>query len=507
MRRLRVVCLAALGICAHVFLRPVDQRRVSQRSRRVARGAEGEGDWREFRARLVQQELSREAEVDAISLKKAEQWAYESPIIEQGSILLSAPSDHFCMNQQYFHKNVIFLVRHSDEFTMGVILNRPTALSTNDIESEAALGFSQEMDDWNVWCGGDCQGINDRGSRVPLEYSVLHGMEQLAESSQTITQGVYAIELDKAKELVAAGEVDKDDFLLLVGYCGWHSGQLQGELDRGDTWTMASVDPRSLLGQLRDEQAALRKRLSAAEHGDVFTSNDVGDGLDMWERLYRALGPKYEQRLTDFEATGENEHADEMLRTWINRCLIPQQYNVEKEVPEGEESSLIPNGAVLRGSARHWLLGKPTEAKIFHPQDFLPAQYFHKAVVLVIKNELSGVLLALLNGPVVHTKSQITWGGPQGAGVTYEVQDEENNLKGFFQGFTVLHGMGTLERLVELGALELTEASLQELLSVEPEERWRAAGGHLRTLRETELAQLGDKQRRKWFKRFLDLDL
>ena len=63
MRRLRVVCLAALGICAHVFLRPVDQRRVSQRSRRVARGAEGEGDWREFRARLVQQELSREAEV------------------------------------------------------------------------------------------------------------------------------------------------------------------------------------------------------------------------------------------------------------------------------------------------------------------------------------------------------------------------------------------------------------------------------------------------------------
>lgn len=41
-----------------------------------------------------------ECQVDAISLKKAEQWAYESPIIEQGSILLSAPSDHFCMNQR-----------------------------------------------------------------------------------------------------------------------------------------------------------------------------------------------------------------------------------------------------------------------------------------------------------------------------------------------------------------------------------------------------------------------
>lgn len=38
--------------------------------------------------------------------------AYELPIIEQGAILLSEPNDHFCVNQQYFHKNVIFLVDH-----------------------------------------------------------------------------------------------------------------------------------------------------------------------------------------------------------------------------------------------------------------------------------------------------------------------------------------------------------------------------------------------------------
>ena len=60
---------------------------------------------------------------DGISQKKAEQWAYELPVIEQGSILLSAPNDHFAINQQYFHKNVIFLVTHTDDFTKGVILN------------------------------------------------------------------------------------------------------------------------------------------------------------------------------------------------------------------------------------------------------------------------------------------------------------------------------------------------------------------------------------------------
>ena len=33
---------------------------------------------------------------------------------------------------------------------------------------------------------------------------------------------------------------------------------------------------------------------------------------------------------------GENEHSDEMLRRWINRCLIPPRYNpeaLEAQVP------------------------------------------------------------------------------------------------------------------------------------------------------------------------------
>ena len=59
--------------------------------------------------------------------------------------------------------------------TKGVILNRPTAFSTGDLESSMRRGatgsayhlarknFSKQgADDWNVWCGGDCQGVNDR---------------------------------------------------------------------------------------------------------------------------------------------------------------------------------------------------------------------------------------------------------------------------------------------------------------------------------------------------------
>ena len=51
-----------------------------------------------------------------------------------------------------------------------MILNRPTAYSTLDLETSLKFdNFSHEgVDDWNVWCGGDCQGINSRG-RIPPE--------------------------------------------------------------------------------------------------------------------------------------------------------------------------------------------------------------------------------------------------------------------------------------------------------------------------------------------------
>lgn len=480
--------------------------------------AEDSEDWQEFRARLVQQEQGAGANADGISQKKAEQWAYEMPVIEQGSILLSAPNDHFAINQQYFHKNVIFLVTHTDDFTKGVILNRPTAFSTADVETQFKnlVNFSHEgADDWNVWCGGDCQGINERED-IPPEYSVLHGLKSLADRSEKITQGVYSIGLEDAKKLVAAGEADKDDFLLLVGYCGWSPGQLQGELDRSNAWTMASIDPRTLLGELRTAQSSLRKRIEQASSGDVFTADDVGDGIEMWERLYTALGPKYEQSLADFNSTGDNEHTDEMLRRWINRCLIPTQYSPERlpesEVVKGLQNALksakagtLSHGTVLRGSATAWLLGKPAEDTAFDLRRFLPAQYFHKSVVVLIKpeeserSERTGVaMVALLNGPPLGREKSgpVYWGGPQGPDIKLQGSDEQ------FRGFTILFP-GMLERLLELGAFEVTDVDVREVVKVPVDERWQFAGGRIDSLADARSANLGDVQREKWFKRFI----
>ena len=52
--------------------------------------------------------------------------------------------------------------------------------------------------------------------------------------------------------------------------------------------------------------------------------------------------------------------------------------------------------------------------------------------------------------------------------------------------------------------MEKCEQSISNILSVDVKERWTVAGGKIETIPEAKTAQLGDKQRRKWFKRSLD---
>ncbi|CAK0813843.1 unnamed protein product, partial [Prorocentrum cordatum] len=353
-------------------------------------------------------------------------------------------------------------ISHSPIFTTGIILNRPTALSMRDLPRASGAGEAIDgIDDWNVWFGGDCQGLNDNtGGAGSEKYFVLHCLDRFAGKSETIISGMYSMQFEDAKALVTSGEADKDDFLLLVGYCGWGEGQLQRELDAGDTWTMAAVDQRAVLGELREAQSALRTRIQGAKEGQRFTASDVGDGLEMWERLYGQLGPAFAERLAEFKATRESAHTDEVLRRWITRCLIPSRYNTGTPTTSEARAALRPStlnllesGTLLRASATQWLLGKPAEHAKFDLNSFLPGQYFHKAVLVLVRDEDQGVeMVALLNGPVLSRGSQgtVLWGGP-GGNVELKVGVGEESI--LVKGLTVLLP-GTLDLLLNLGAFE-----------------------------------------------------
>jgi hypothetical protein len=88
-------------------------------------------DARDFRARLIAQQRAAEAAEGGdgltdgpTSINSGVGWMYETPLIEQGSVLLGGTKQTFgfALRQQYFHKCVLLLLEHSATFTKGIIL-------------------------------------------------------------------------------------------------------------------------------------------------------------------------------------------------------------------------------------------------------------------------------------------------------------------------------------------------------------------------------------------------
>lgn len=113
------------------------------------------------------------------------QWAYDSgKVIEPGAVILGGVEQDFGfgLRQQYFHKTVILVLDHDEnQFTKGIILNRPTDMLLVD---------EDEMDDdkqrqWRVWFGGDVQGWDSIMPDIVCLHS-LQGKEVEAVSTQVM---------------------------------------------------------------------------------------------------------------------------------------------------------------------------------------------------------------------------------------------------------------------------------------------------------------------------------
>ena len=269
------------------------------------------GDWRDLRAKLVAAEQREKASSGGDSSAAAaepEGFAFESPLIEQGSVILGGTRQEFgfALRQQYFHKSVMLLLQHDDGFTRGIILNRPSAY---------------EIDGWRVWFGGDVgEGGMFRGkdAKGDAEIVCLHSLvgEVASRLSIDIIRGVSYTTLEGAKALVAEGLAQRDDFWVFVGYAGWAPDQLQGELER-DSWFLASADG----GLLLEELLRQGRELPPVSSGVL-----PGDGLATWEKLMSSI-----RRVGEVERTRESLE-DRMLSEWCRVHLLPRKMRELREV-------------------------------------------------------------------------------------------------------------------------------------------------------------------------------
>ena len=146
-----------------------------------------------------------------------------------------------------FHHTVVLIVKHSDEGTLGLIINRPSGTKIAEIWTRSARAPCHV--DQPIHTGGPIQG--------PL--MALHSAPDLAEI-EVVPGSTSRPPAKTSNRLFLPTEPAAPQARFFVGYAGWGPGQLEAELD-GGAW-------------LTDR----RQRPS------VFGADDP------WERLTRQIG-------------------------------------------------------------------------------------------------------------------------------------------------------------------------------------------------------------------------
>ena len=166
----------------------------------------------------------------------------------RGRILISEPF----LRDATFGRSVILLVDHTDEGSMGLVINKQLPLFLNDIIMEFKY-----LDEIPLYKGG------------PIATDTLFYLHTLSDipGSISISKGLYLNgDFDALKKHILQGNEINGKVRFFLGYSGWECEQLIQEI-KENTWIIAKEDPSYLLD---------------------------GEVKDMWKNALGKLGSKYE---------------------------------------------------------------------------------------------------------------------------------------------------------------------------------------------------------------------
>lgn len=168
--------------------------------------------------------------------------------VEPGSLLVAAPG----LLDPNFRRSVVFVIDYRDSGTLGVVLNRPSEVAVVDVLPIWGRYTTRPQ---AVFVGGPVE------QKTALCLAALRpGHDPGGISGVVGVRGPVAlVDLDS----------DPDDLMprvrglrVFAGYSGWDSGQLEGEIGRGD-WIVVPALPDDVM---------------------------VPAGVDLWGRVLRRQG-------------------------------------------------------------------------------------------------------------------------------------------------------------------------------------------------------------------------
>lgn len=139
-----------------------------------------------------------------------------------GKLLLATPS----LQDRQFKDSVILLCHHDEEGSMGLMINRPQAVTVRDVLEDIQLSPNESV----LKTLPDHRLLSYEGGPVdPFRGFVLHDGWHMYESTMQVTPELHLTTSRDVLEALAQG-FGPEHFMLILGYAGWSAGQLEQEL-------------------------------------------------------------------------------------------------------------------------------------------------------------------------------------------------------------------------------------------------------------------------------------
>ncbi len=154
-----------------------------------------------------------------------------------GKILIASP---FAMEGNVFHKSLIYVIKHANEGSIGLIFNRPVRSAlANSLFNKVDTNFNFDDLELNIHIGGPVE--VERGF-------FLHSSEYDKNLLFNPNQGELAVSSNvQILQDIATGIGPKNS-IFIVGYTGWGSGQLDFELEN-NLWIIADPDKELIFSE------------------------------------------------------------------------------------------------------------------------------------------------------------------------------------------------------------------------------------------------------------------
>tara|TARA_R110002049_G_scaffold284821_2_gene465537 strand:+ start:437 stop:1000 length:564 start_codon:yes stop_codon:yes gene_type:complete len=140
---------------------------------------------------------------------------------KKGDLLIAEPA---IIGDMSFNRSIVLLADHSEEGSIGFILNKPLNYNINDLVPEI------ESSTFKVYNGGPVEQDN---------LYFIHKVPQLIPDSIEISLGIFwGGDFSKVAELIANGDIKETDIRFFLGYSGWGNNQLETEL-KSNSWVVS----------------------------------------------------------------------------------------------------------------------------------------------------------------------------------------------------------------------------------------------------------------------------